>query len=109
MCSLGLAFVQIKHNMSGACLNAAPKNIVFFLLLWFLFFGSSLIFQEGVHILCSLFLTELNMEYNPSDHPRASTIFLSKSQNDGEWLGFIEFHITGNLSVYQGFSVLVIK
>ncbi|XP_059200770.1 cyclin-Y-like [Centropristis striata] len=25
---------------------------------------------------------ELNMEYNPSDHPRASTIFLSKSQND---------------------------
>lgn len=64
------------------------------------FFGSSLIFQEGLHILCSLFLTELNMEYNPSDHPRASTIFLSKSQNDGEWLGFIEFHITGNLSVY---------
>ncbi|XP_006807427.1 cyclin-Y-like [Neolamprologus brichardi] len=49
---------------------------------------------------------ELNMEYNPSDHPRASTIFLSKSQNDGEWLGFIEFHITGNLSLYQGFSVL---
>ncbi|KAI4891737.1 hypothetical protein NFI96_003699 [Prochilodus magdalenae] len=26
--------------------------------------------------------TELNMEYNPSDHPRASTIFLSKSQTD---------------------------
>ncbi|XP_020319099.1 cyclin-Y isoform X3 [Oncorhynchus kisutch] len=25
---------------------------------------------------------ELNMEYNPSDHPRASTIFLSKSQTD---------------------------
>uniref|UniRef100_A0A665XF93 Cyclin-Y-like n=1 Tax=Echeneis naucrates TaxID=173247 RepID=A0A665XF93_ECHNA len=25
---------------------------------------------------------ELNMEYNPSDHPRASTLFLSKSQND---------------------------
>uniref|UniRef100_A0A7N6A0G2 Cyclin-like domain-containing protein n=1 Tax=Anabas testudineus TaxID=64144 RepID=A0A7N6A0G2_ANATE len=25
---------------------------------------------------------ELHMEYNPSDHPRASTIFLSKSQND---------------------------
>uniref|UniRef100_A0A8C3AKW7 Cyclin Y n=1 Tax=Cyclopterus lumpus TaxID=8103 RepID=A0A8C3AKW7_CYCLU len=25
---------------------------------------------------------ELNMEYNPSDHPRASTIFLSKSQHD---------------------------
>lgn len=85
-------------------MNAALKNIVFFLLSCFLgFFAhlcSSLIFQEGVHILCSLFLTELNMEYNPSDHPRASTIFLSKSQNDGEWLGFIEFHITGNLSVY---------
>ncbi|KAM7379765.1 hypothetical protein PAMP_005292 [Pampus punctatissimus] len=27
---------------------------------------------------------ELNMEYNPSDHPRASTIFLSKSQNDDD-------------------------
>lgn len=27
---------------------------------------------------------ELNQEYNPSDHPRASTIFLSKSQNDVE-------------------------
>ncbi|KAL3055657.1 hypothetical protein OYC64_018352 [Pagothenia borchgrevinki] len=25
---------------------------------------------------------EMNMDYNPSDHPRASTIFLSKSQND---------------------------
>uniref|UniRef100_A0A672JR58 Cyclin-Y-like n=1 Tax=Salarias fasciatus TaxID=181472 RepID=A0A672JR58_SALFA len=25
---------------------------------------------------------ELNMDFNPSDHPRASTIFLSKSQND---------------------------
>lgn len=36
------------------------------------------------HVLCVL--TELNMEYNPSDHPRASTIFLSKSQNDGERL-----------------------
>uniref|UniRef100_A0AAY4DIB3 Cyclin-like domain-containing protein n=1 Tax=Denticeps clupeoides TaxID=299321 RepID=A0AAY4DIB3_9TELE len=29
-------------------------------------------------------IDELNMEYNPSDHPRASTIFLSKSQTDGE-------------------------
>ncbi|XP_043081855.1 cyclin-Y isoform X2 [Puntigrus tetrazona] len=27
-------------------------------------------------------IDELNMEYNPSDHPRASTIFLSKSQTD---------------------------
>ncbi|XP_063583357.1 cyclin-Y isoform X1 [Pongo abelii] len=26
--------------------------------------------------------TDLNMEFNPSDHPRASTIFLSKSQTD---------------------------
>ncbi|ELK13156.1 Cyclin-Y, partial [Pteropus alecto] len=25
---------------------------------------------------------DLNMEFNPSDHPRASTIFLSKSQTD---------------------------
>ncbi|KAF0046540.1 hypothetical protein F2P81_000173 [Scophthalmus maximus] len=25
---------------------------------------------------------EFNMEFNPSDHPRASTMFLSKSQND---------------------------
>nr|XP_015194414.1 PREDICTED: cyclin-Y [Lepisosteus oculatus] len=27
-------------------------------------------------------IDDLNMEYNPSDHPRASTIFLSKSQTD---------------------------
>ncbi|KAK6492238.1 cyclin-Y isoform X1 [Huso huso] len=27
-------------------------------------------------------LDDVNMEYNPSDHPRASTIFLSKSQTD---------------------------
>ncbi|XP_016379811.1 cyclin-Y-like [Sinocyclocheilus rhinocerous] len=27
-------------------------------------------------------IDELNMEYNPADHPRASTIFLSKSQTD---------------------------
>uniref|UniRef100_A0A673L466 Cyclin-Y-like n=1 Tax=Sinocyclocheilus rhinocerous TaxID=307959 RepID=A0A673L466_9TELE len=31
-------------------------------------------------------IDELNMEYNPADHPRASTIFLSKSQTDGERL-----------------------
>lgn len=36
---------------------------------------------------CSVVLSELNMEYNPSDHPRASTIFLSKSQTDGECCG----------------------
>lgn len=28
------------------------------------------------------FFLDLNMEFNPSDHPRASTIFLSKSQTD---------------------------
>ncbi|XP_054246036.1 cyclin-Y isoform X2 [Indicator indicator] len=28
-------------------------------------------------------IDDLNMEFNPSDHPRASTIFLSKSQTDG--------------------------
>ncbi|XP_048867132.1 cyclin-Y-like isoform X1 [Brienomyrus brachyistius] len=27
-------------------------------------------------------IDDLNMEYNPSDHPRASTLFLSKSQTD---------------------------
>uniref|UniRef100_A0A669CGH0 Cyclin Y n=2 Tax=Oreochromis TaxID=8139 RepID=A0A669CGH0_ORENI len=31
-------------------------------------------------------LDDLPMEYNPSDHPRASTIFLSKSQTDGDAL-----------------------
>ncbi|XP_040134150.1 cyclin-Y isoform X2 [Ictidomys tridecemlineatus] len=30
----------------------------------------------------SIPLSDLNMEFNPSDHPRASTIFLSKSQTD---------------------------
>lgn len=29
---------------------------------------------------------ELNLAFNPSDHPRASTLFLSKSHNDGRWL-----------------------
>lgn len=36
-------------------------------------------------VLC-VFVTELNADFNPSDHPRASTIFLSKSQNHGELL-----------------------
>lgn len=39
-------------------------------------------------ILC-LVLSDLPMEYNPSDHPRASTIFLSKSQTDGEPTAFL--------------------
>ncbi|XP_062350009.1 cyclin-Y isoform X1 [Cinclus cinclus] len=30
-------------------------------------------------------IDDLNMEFNPSDHPRASTIFLSKSQTDAPW------------------------
>uniref|UniRef100_A0AAY5JWX8 Cyclin-like domain-containing protein n=1 Tax=Esox lucius TaxID=8010 RepID=A0AAY5JWX8_ESOLU len=30
-----------------------------------------------------------NLEYNPSDHPRASTIFFSKSQTDGESCFFL--------------------
>lgn len=38
------------------------------------------------HFVFSMFLTELNADFNPSDHPRASTIFLSKSQNHGELL-----------------------
>ncbi|KAF6722227.1 Cyclin-Y-like protein 1 [Oryzias melastigma] len=29
---------------------------------------------------------ELAQEANPSDHPRASTLFLNKSQTDGQWL-----------------------
>uniref|UniRef100_A0A9J7ZXQ6 Cyclin Y n=1 Tax=Cyprinus carpio carpio TaxID=630221 RepID=A0A9J7ZXQ6_CYPCA len=37
-----------------------------------------LVFGQLAHHLAQ----ELNMEYNPSDHPRASTIFLSKSQTD---------------------------
>ncbi|KAK3572534.1 hypothetical protein QTP86_034339 [Hemibagrus guttatus] len=34
------------------------------------------------HITLAKKIIKLNMEYNPSDHPRASTIFLSKSQTD---------------------------
>lgn len=41
-----------------------------------------------VFFLCSL---DLPMEYNPSDHPRASTIFLSKSQTDGEFYSICTF------------------
>uniref|UniRef100_A0A2I3GUS6 Cyclin Y n=1 Tax=Nomascus leucogenys TaxID=61853 RepID=A0A2I3GUS6_NOMLE len=35
-----------------------------------------------IHIISFPFFKDLNMEFNPSDHPRASTIFLSKSQTD---------------------------
>lgn len=35
------------------------------------------------------FFPDLNMEFNPSDHPRASTIFLSKSQTDGRLLNLL--------------------
>uniref|UniRef100_A0A2K5TS76 Cyclin Y n=6 Tax=Cercopithecidae TaxID=9527 RepID=A0A2K5TS76_MACFA len=39
-----------------------------------------------IHIISFPFFKDLNMEFNPSDHPRASTIFLSKSQTDGRSL-----------------------
>lgn len=46
----------------------------------------------GLEWICKLntdvffpYYLDLPMEYNPSDHPRASTIFLSKSQTDGEF------------------------
>lgn len=32
-----------------------------------------------------LSVSDLALESNPSDHPRASTIFLSKSQTDGKF------------------------
>lgn len=39
------------------------------------------------------------MEYNPSDHPRASTIFLSKSQTDGRhYSAFVPHHYTFRVS-----------
>lgn len=37
------------------------------------------------------FFPDLNMEFNPSDHPRASTIFLSKSQTDGRLLNLLQY------------------
>uniref|UniRef100_A0A3P9Q0G8 Cyclin-Y-like protein 2 n=1 Tax=Poecilia reticulata TaxID=8081 RepID=A0A3P9Q0G8_POERE len=43
-------------------------------------------------------IDELNMEYNPSDHPRASTIFLSKSHNDGEQPVFLNNIFLGEVS-----------
>uniref|UniRef100_A0A452DY61 Cyclin-Y-like protein 2 n=1 Tax=Capra hircus TaxID=9925 RepID=A0A452DY61_CAPHI len=43
----------------------------------------------GFHISSFSFFKDLNMEFNPSDHPRASTIFLSKSQTDGRF--FLSF------------------
>lgn len=48
----------------------------------------SITFQVGFGFLELKFsffvIPDLPMEYNPSDHPRASTIFLSKSQTDGK-------------------------
>lgn len=38
--------------------------------------------------------SDLPMEYNPSDHPRASTIFLSKSQTDGERYSMSTLHFS---------------
>lgn len=37
-------------------------------------------------------LSDLPIEHNPSDHPRASTIFLSKSQTDGKLFFFVASH-----------------
>ncbi|CAI5788996.1 Hypothetical predicted protein [Podarcis lilfordi] len=45
-------------------------------------------------------IDDLNMEFNPSDHPRASTIFLSKSQTDVREKRkslFINHHAPGQL------------
>lgn len=47
-------------------------------------YGKHLPDLEEVRVVYSSFsVSDLPMEYNPSDHPRASTIFLSKSQTDG--------------------------
>ncbi|XP_049632622.1 LOW QUALITY PROTEIN: cyclin-Y [Suncus etruscus] len=46
-------------------------------------------------------IDDLNMEFNPSDHPRASTIFLSKSQTDVREKRkslFINHHPPGQIS-----------
>lgn len=42
-----------------------------------------------IHVFSFSFFKDLNMEFNPSDHPRASTIFLSKSQTDGRSLIYV--------------------
>lgn len=49
-----------------------------------------LLFFEA-YVFLPLYL-DLPMEYNPSDHPRASTIFLSKSQTDGELCSVLLSH-----------------
>lgn len=54
-------------------------------------------YQMGFHISSFSFFKDLNMEFNPSDHPRASTIFLSKSQTDGRF--FLSFFF---LKTYAG-------
>lgn len=53
--------------------------------------------QFPIAVVCVCVLSELNMEYNPSDHPRASTIFLSKSQTDGECVP--DFHVVIDLGL----------
>lgn len=68
-----LVFYSSGHNIVIAvvcCIDVVPIQFGF---------RSSL---SGL-ILVLLF-SDLPMEYNPSDHPRASTIFLSKSQTDGK-------------------------
>lgn len=44
--------------------------------------------QLNHHTFFSSSCTDLALESNPSDHPRASTIFLSKSQTDGKTMFF---------------------
>lgn len=82
-------------------------------------------YQLVIYLTSLSFFKDLNMEFNPSDHPRASTIFLSKSQTDGrllihllfkirlaKWtlLGF-EFSVCGRVpfSDHEVLSVMVIS
>uniref|UniRef100_A0A3B4EQC9 Cyclin-like domain-containing protein n=1 Tax=Pygocentrus nattereri TaxID=42514 RepID=A0A3B4EQC9_PYGNA len=52
-------------------------------------------------------IDELNMEYNPSDHPRASTIFLSKSQTDElHNILFMNHHDIRHLRKYSSCSTI---
>lgn len=46
-------------------------------------------YQINIYVFSFSFFKDLNMEFNPSDHPRASTIFLSKSQTDGRLLIYL--------------------
>lgn len=52
---------------------------------------------------------DLPMEYNPSDHPRASTIFLSKSQTDGEFCSVSSASFTCSHSFFYSWSWWAIR